>query len=107
MDREASPRPRRLRLAAGGWRLAIDARMSSTRTSHAAGRKSIQTLSNVYLTIWCSAGSTQSVTSAVLFIFRLMSRSNLSSVSWSLDFFFPFISCGVFSSSSSLNRFVG
>ena len=36
--------------------------MSSMRTSHAAGRKSIHTLSNVYLTIWCAAGSTHSVT---------------------------------------------
>jgi hypothetical protein len=39
-----------------GCPIVIDARRSSTRTSHAPGRKSSQTLSNVYLTI-CAAGS--------------------------------------------------
>ena len=37
---------------ANGWNIVIDARMSSTRTSHAPGRKSSHTLSNVYFTIW-------------------------------------------------------
>ena len=57
------------------WLIVIDAWTSSTRASHWAGRKSKATLSNVYLTIWCEAGSTQSVMSATLFIMRRISAS--------------------------------
>ena len=61
-----------------GCSISIDACRPSILTSHAAGKKSIHTFSNVYFTIWAEVGSTHRVTRAVLFIFRSMPCSSTS-----------------------------
>ena len=88
--------------------IVIDAVMLSIRTSHRAGRNPKSVLSKVYLTIWCSVGSIQSVTRDTLFMLRSIFWSSASSVG---DFVFPGLAAASFFSFSlswsSLNRFVG